>query len=73
MKEEYIIMRNKGQYDINWFYNYYLEKGGIDYSFRTFNDVFRMGNLQEILDGIDKEYELTSLYDVNNKLIKIWQ
>lgn len=35
--------------------------------------VFRTANLDQILERIDKEYELTSLYDVNGKIIKTWQ
>lgn len=73
MKEEYIVMRNKGQYDIDWFYRYYLSKGGKEVNIQTFQSLFALGPLQQLIEKLDKEYELTSLYDVHDKLIKIWQ
>lgn len=73
MKEEYIIMRNSGQYRVEWFYSYYKSKGGIDIPLQKFHMVFQTANLDQVLDGIDKEYELTSLHDVQGKQIKIWQ
>jgi len=66
-------MRNSGQYNIEWFHNYYRSKGGKDVSLQTFHMVFQTANLDQVLERIDKEYNLTSLYDVNNKLIKTWQ
>jgi hypothetical protein len=66
-------MRNSGQYNIDWFYKYYRSKGGNDVPLQTFHTVFQMTPLDQVLEKIDKEYELTSLYDVNNKLIKTWQ
>ena len=73
MKEEYIRMRNSGQYKIEWFHNYYRSKGGKDVPLQTFHIVFKTANLDQVLERIDKEYELTSLHDVQGKLIKIWQ
>lgn len=73
MKEEYIIMRNKGKYDINWFYRYYLSKGGKEVDMHTFHSIFAVEPLQQIIDKLDKDYGLTGLYDRNNKLIKVWQ
>jgi len=66
-------MRNKGNYNIEWFHKYYRSKGGRDIPLQDFHMVFQMTPLDQVLENIDKEYELTSLYDVNNKLIKIWQ
>lgn len=66
-------MRNSGQYSIDWFYKYYKEKGGKDVDIQTFHSLFNMGNLQMVLEKIDKEYGLTSLYNKDNKLIKTWQ
>ena len=73
MKEEYIRMRNSGQYKIEWFHKYYRSKGGNDVPLQTFHMVFQTANLDQVLERIDKEYELTSLYDVQGKLIKTWQ
>lgn len=73
MKEEYIVMRNKDRYEVNWFYSYYLSKGGKDIPLHTFDIIFRTANIDQVLERIDKEYNLTSLHDVQGKLIKIWQ
>jgi hypothetical protein len=73
MIQEYIRMRNSGQYNIEWFHKYYRSKGGKDVPLQTFHMVFQTANLDQVLERIDKEYNLTSLYDVNNKLIKTWQ
>lgn len=73
MKEEYIRMRNIGQYNIEWFQKYYRSKGGKDIPLHTFDMLFRTANIDQVLERIDKEYELTSLYDVQGKLIKTWQ
>lgn len=73
MKEEYIRMRNSGQYNIDWFHKYYRSKGGKDIPLQTFHMVFQTANLDQVLERIDKEYELIILYDVQGKLIKTWQ
>ena len=73
MKEEYIRMRNSGQYNIEWFHKYYRSKGGKDVPLQTFHMVFQTANLDQVLERIDKEYELIILYDVQGKLIKTWQ
>lgn len=70
MKTEYIEMRNSGKYDLNWFLNYYNSlKPSIDIN--NFAMVFNMGNLDKILEHLDKKFELTTLTDNNGKFIKI--
>ena len=70
MKNSYIKMRNSGQYDLNWFYNYYNDnKPNIDIN--NFSMIFNMGNLDKILEHLDKVFELTTINDKNGKLIKI--
>ena len=70
MKNSYIKMRNSGQYDLNWFYNYYNDnKPSIDIN--NFSMIFNMGNLDSVLEHLDKEFELTTLTDNNNKSIKV--
>lgn len=67
MKEEYIKMRNSGRYDINWFYKYYDKPIDI----HNFTAVFKMGDLNLILEHLDKEFGLTILLDKQNKFIKV--
>ena len=70
MKNSYIKMRNSGQYDLNWFYNYYNDnKPSIDIN--NFSMIFNMGNLDKILEHLDKVFELTTINDKNGKFIKI--
>jgi len=67
MKEEYIKMRNLGRYDINWFYKYFDKSIDI----HNFTAVFQMGDLNLILEHLDKEFGLTILLDKENKFIKV--
>ena len=70
MKAEYIKMRNSGQYNLNWFLDYYNSlKPPIDIN--NFSMIFNMGNLDSVLEHLDKEFELTTLTDNNNKFIKV--
>ena len=54
MKDEYIRMRNSGQYNIEWFHKYYRSKGGNDVPLQTFHMVFQTANLDQVLPNIDK-------------------
>jgi hypothetical protein len=70
MKTEYIKMRNSGQYNLNWFLDYYNSlKPSIDIN--NFAMIFNMGNLDSVLEHLDKQFELTTLTDNNGKFIKI--
>lgn len=70
MKAKYIQMRNSQRYDLNWFHDYYNNnKPNIDIN--NFQMIFNMGNLDKILEHLDKHFELTILTDSNNKFIKI--
>lgn len=70
MKAKYIQMRNSQRYDLNWFYDYYNDnKPNIDIN--NFSMIFNMGDLNKILEHLDKVFELTILTDINGKFIKI--
>lgn len=70
MKTEYIKMRNSGQYRLEWFHEYYNSlKPNIDIN--NFAMVFNMGNLDIVLEHLDKQFQLTTLTDNNGKFIKI--
>jgi hypothetical protein len=70
MKTEYIKMRNSGQYRLEWFHEYYNSlKPNIDIN--NFSMVFNMGNLDIVLEHLDKQFQLTTLIDNNGKFIKI--
>ena len=70
MKTEYVKMRNSGQYRLEWFHEYYNSlKPNIDIN--NFAMVFNMGNLDIVLEHLDKQFQLTTLTDNNGKFIKI--
>ena len=71
MKASYKKMRQSGQYDLNWFYNYYLENSKDNIDINTFAMIFNQVPLDNILVHIDKKYELVKLEDINGNLIKI--
>ena len=68
MKQQYIQMRNKSQFDINWFYRYYIEKGG-KVDFNTFAMIFNLDDV--VLRNIDTEFNLTILQDKEGRFIKV--
>jgi hypothetical protein len=71
MKQEYIKMRNTKQYNLNWFYRYYLESSKDNIDINTFAMILNQVSLDNILEHIDKQFELTTLTDNNGKFIKI--
>jgi hypothetical protein len=70
MKASYVKMRNSGKYDINWFHRYYTDKKGA-MDINTFHMIFNHGNLDQILEHLDKEFGLIKVEDNNGKLIKV--
>lgn len=73
MKSRYIQMRNTGQYDLRWFYDYYLQNSGDSIDINTFGAIFNSVDLGNILEHIDHKFGLTRLYDKNNNLIKVYE
>jgi len=73
MKEKYIKMRNTGKYDLQWFYDYYIQNSGDSIDINTFGMVFNSVNLENILEHIDKKFGLVRIYDKNNNFIKVYE
>lgn len=73
MIEEYISMRNLSQYNMNWFYNYYIENGGDSIGINKFSLVFNMINLNEILESLDKKFNLMTLSDAQGRVLKVFK
>jgi hypothetical protein len=71
MREEYIKMREKGNYDINWFYKYYLEQGGKPITLNDFYYVFTKCNLDEIIVMMDYRFAINKLEYTDGRLIKV--
>lgn len=66
-------MRNSGKYDLKWFYDYYIENSKDIIDINTFSMVFNSTNLENILEHIDKKFELVRIYDKNNNFIKVYE
>lgn len=71
MKDRYIAMRNSGRYDINWFYQHYLENTDKHISIDKFSMIFNMVDLNNILTHIDNKFKLTTLHDKDGNFIKV--
>lgn len=72
MKESYINLRNNRDYNANWFYNYYMQQGGDKrLDFTSFINLFNFMNLDECLNHLDKEFNLTTLLDKNGGFIRV--
>ena len=70
MIQEYIQMRNLQQYNLEWFYNYFISQDG-KLDFQNFQNIFNILNLNDILNYLDRKFELVVLTDKDNNFIKI--
>ena len=76
-REKYIQMRRTGQYDLAWFYQYFLEKkdkGRVTPSFDIFQQTFQMYfqmQGQAILEYVDKKMEVTKIENEQGQLLYI--
>jgi hypothetical protein len=76
-REKYIQMRKSGQYDLAWFYQYYLENKNKDKStlpFEIFQQAFNMyfqihGGF--VLEYMDIKMEVTKLENEQGNLLYI--
>ena len=70
MKEQYIQMRNSQNYQINWFYKYWLENKGKNIDVNTFHRIFNTQNLENILQFLDHKFSLATLWGADGRFIK---
>ena len=76
-REKYIQMRRTGQYDLGWFYQYFLENKEKDKStipFEVFNQAFNMYfqmNGAAVLEYLDKKMDVTKIEDQQGNLLYI--
>ncbi len=76
-RERYIQMRKSGQYDLAWFYQYFLEnkdQSRITPPFEIFQQAFNMYfqmNGGTILELLDKKMGVTKIEDQQGNLIYI--
>jgi hypothetical protein len=76
-RERYIQMRRAGQYDLAWFYQYYLEykdKNRDTYPFEVFQQAFNMYfqfDGKFILEYLDKKMDVTKIENEQGILLHI--
>ena len=76
-REQYVQMRKSGQYDLAWFYQYYLENKDKDkhtVPFEVFHQAFNMYfqmNGGFVLDYMDKKMDVTKIENAEGNLIYI--
>ena len=71
MIDKYIKMRNSGQYQMNWFYDYYIQNGGDLMVFNKFSMAFNMVDLNQTLESLDKKFNLMSILDAKGQTLKV--
>jgi hypothetical protein len=71
--EQYIEMRNQRRYNINWFYNHYIENSKHKISIQDFERIFKMSNLDSILSHLDNKFRLDVLSDKNGVVVKVFE
>lgn len=76
-REKYIQMRKSGQYDLAWFYEYFLkhkDENRITPPFEIFQQAFNMYfqmNGRAILELLDKRMDVTKIEDQQGNLLYI--
>lgn len=74
-RSQYIQMRKSNQWDLNWFYGYYVEKvKGNAVPPQVFTQAFNMYfqfSAREILEHLDKELEVQKIEDQQGNLLYI--
>ncbi len=74
-RSQYIQMRKSNQWDLNWFYGYYVEKVKSNpvppqAFIQAFNMYFQF-NSSEILERLDKEFEIQKIENEHGQIIYI--
>lgn len=85
-KNRYIVMRNKKEYNLDFFFNYYLSQGGkvkdgnefvelFLYTHQIFPNGMKMvtGEIdkQEVLKHMDGVFGLTTVFDNHGNFVKV--
>jgi hypothetical protein len=73
MKDEYIKLRTQDDMPISWFHRYFVEKTGRNIHFNHFHMFFMNGDIHEIMNYLDKQFDLTVVIGKNGNVIKVVQ
>ena len=76
-RAKYLQMRKSGQYDLAWFYQYYLDnkdsnRQSVDFQTfqQTFNMYFQM-NGGVVIENMDRKMQVSKIEDTNGNLLYI--
>ena len=73
MKEEYIKLRTQNDMPVSWFYRYFTSKSKVKIHFDHFHMFFMNGDIHEIMNYLDKQFDLTVVIGKNGSVIKVVQ
>jgi len=71
MKDEYIKLRTQDDMTISWFHRYFVEKTGRNIHFNHFHMFFMNGDIHEIMNYLDKQFDLTVVISKNGSVLKV--
>lgn len=73
MKDEYIKLRTQADMPISWFHRYFTSKTGKNINFNSFYMIFMNGDIHEVMNYLDKQFDLTVVIGKNGNVIKVVQ
>lgn len=76
-REQYVNMRNLKRFDLNLLYKFYIEKSKdkqiIDFNiFNQLFSIYAQTNSKDIMEFLDKQFNLLILEDKNGNEVKVW-
>ena len=74
MRERYLNMRKSKIVDLQWFYDFFIEKSGKSMDPYLFQQTFSMFfglNQNSVIEFLDKYFNITTLIDKNQQEIKV--
>jgi len=71
MKDEYIRLRTQNDMPVSWFHKYFMSKTGSNIHFTHFHMIFMNGDIHEVMNYLDKQFDLTVVIGKNGNVIKV--
>lgn len=71
MKDEYIRLRTQNDMPVSWFHRYFMSKTGVKIHLDHFHMIFMNGDIHEIMNYLDKQFDLTVVIGKNGNVIKV--
>lgn len=71
MKERYLQMRKASRFDMQFMYDYFIDKGGDRISPQNFVEIMNYLKLKDVINYLDTEFGLTVLQNSKGETIKV--